>query len=57
MHAEHTIRALQSGKHVLCEKPMAASLAECEAMIDAARKAERILGVAYRLHYEPMNLG
>jgi predicted dehydrogenase len=57
MHAKYTIRALQSGKHVLCEKPMAASLAECEAMIDAARKAERILGVAYRLHYEPMNLG
>ncbi|HVJ57962.1 MAG TPA: Gfo/Idh/MocA family oxidoreductase [Terrimicrobiaceae bacterium] len=39
MHPEHTIRALQSGKHVLCEKPMAASLAECEAMIDASRKA------------------
>jgi predicted dehydrogenase len=39
MHAEYTIRALQSGKHVLCEKPMAASLAECEAMIDASRKA------------------
>jgi Oxidoreductase family, NAD-binding Rossmann fold len=56
MHAEWTIRALQSGKHVLCEKPMAASLPECEAMINAARKAERILGVAYRLHYEPMNL-
>ena len=56
MHAEYTIRALQAGKDVLCEKPMAASLAECEAMIDASRKAERILGVAYRLHYEPMNL-
>jgi predicted dehydrogenase len=56
MHAEWTIRALQSGKHVLCEKTMAASLPECEAMINAARKAERILGVAYRLHYEPMNL-
>ena len=56
MHADYTIRALQVGKHVFCEKPMAASLAECEAMIDASRKAERILGVAYRLHYEPMNL-
>jgi predicted dehydrogenase len=34
---------------------MAASLAECEAMFDASRRAERTLGVAYRLHYEPMN--
>ncbi len=56
LHAEYTIRALQAGKHVLCEKPMAATLAECEAMIDASQKAERALGVAYRLHYEPMNL-
>jgi predicted dehydrogenase len=56
MHAEYTIRGLQAGKHVLCEKPMAASLAECEAMIDASRKAGKVLGVAYRLHYEPMNL-
>jgi predicted dehydrogenase len=39
MHPEHTIRALQSGNHVLCDKPMAASLAECEAMIDGSRKA------------------
>jgi predicted dehydrogenase len=56
LHAEYTIRALQAGKHVLCEKPMAASLAECEAMIKAAGDAGRTLGVAYRLHYEPMNL-
>ncbi len=56
MHAEYTIRGLQAGKHVLCEKPMAASLAECEAMIDASRKAGKVLGVAYRLHNEPMNL-
>ena len=39
MHAEYTIRALKAGKHVLCEKPMANTPAECQAMIDAARKA------------------
>lgn len=56
MHAEFTIRGLQAGKHVLCEKPMAPSLAECEKMIAAAQAAGKQLGVAYRLHYEPLNL-
>ena len=37
-HAENTIKALNAGKHVLCEKPMATSLNDCEAMIDAAKK-------------------
>ena len=40
MHAEYTIRGHQAGKHVLSEKPMANTPAECEAMIAAARKAE-----------------
>ena len=56
MHAEYTIRALKAGKHVLCEKPMATSLEECQAMIDAAKKADRKLMIAYRCHYEPKNL-
>ncbi|HEV2424885.1 MAG TPA: Gfo/Idh/MocA family oxidoreductase [Terriglobia bacterium] len=56
MHAEYTIRAAQSGKHVLCEKPMANSIAECEQMIDACRKANRKLMVAYRCRLEPTNL-
>jgi len=55
MHAEYTIRAHQAGKHVLCEKPMATTPADCQAMIDAARKAERKLMVAYRCRYEPFN--
>jgi len=53
MHAEYTIRGLQAGKHVLSEKPMANTPAECQSMIDAARKADRKLMVAYRLRYEP----
>jgi predicted dehydrogenase len=55
MHAEYTIRGVQAGKHVLCEKPMAVSAAECQAMIDAASKANRKLMVAYRCRYEPFN--
>lgn len=55
MHAEYTIRALRAGKHVLCEKPMATTPAECRQMIAAAREAQRQLMIAYRLHYEPFN--
>jgi len=55
MHAEYTIRAHQAGKHVLSEKPMATTPADCQAMIDAARKARRKLMVAYRCRYEPFN--
>lgn len=42
-HAEISIAALRAGKHVLCEKPMATSLAECEAMVAAARQTGRFL--------------
>ena len=55
MHAEYTIRGLQAGKHVLCEKPMANTPADCQKMIDAARAANRKLMVAYRCRYEPYN--
>jgi predicted dehydrogenase len=55
MHAEYTIRGLQAGKHVLSEKPMANTPADCQSMIDAARKASRKLMVAYRCRYEPFN--
>jgi glucose-fructose oxidoreductase len=56
MHAEYTIRALKAGKHVLCEKPMATSVADAERMIAAAGAANRKLMIAYRCHYEPLNL-
>jgi predicted dehydrogenase len=55
MHAEYTVRGHQAGKHVLSEKPMANTPAECQTMIDAARKANRKLMVAYRCRYEPFN--
>ena len=53
LHAEYTIRAHKAGKHVLVEKPMANSVADCEAMIAAAKAAGRQLVVGYRLRYEP----
>jgi predicted dehydrogenase len=55
MHAEYTIRGVQAGKHVLSEKPMANTPADCQAMIDAAKKAGKKLMVAYRCRYEPFN--
>lgn len=55
MHAEHSIRAAQAGKHVLCEKPMAISVAECQAMIAASRKAGKKLMIGYRSRFEPYN--
>lgn len=56
MHKEFTIRAAQAGKHVICEKPMAVDVQECEAMIAACKKADRMLSIGYRLHFEPYNL-
>jgi predicted dehydrogenase len=53
MHCEYTIRGAQAGKHVLCEKPMAISSAECRQMIDACRQAKVKLMIAYRVHYDP----
>ena len=55
MHAEYTIRALEAGKHVLCEKPMANTPQDCERMIAAAKAAGRKLMIGYRVRYEPYN--
>src|SRR5687768_5224850 len=56
MHAEFTVRAAKAGKHVLCEKPMAISVKQCDEMIAACKAAGRKLAIAYRLHFEPNNL-
>ena len=56
MHAEYTIRAAQAGKHVICEKPMATSVEDCQRMIAACRENGVKLSIGYRLHFEPHNL-
>jgi glucose-fructose oxidoreductase len=56
MHAEYTIRAANAGVHVLCEKPMAVTADECERMITACRTNRVKLMIAYRLHFEEINL-
>jgi len=56
MHAQYTIRAAKAGKHVLCEKPMATSVADSEQMIAACKAAGVKLMIAYRCHYEATNL-
>ncbi len=57
-HAEWAIKAAEAGKHVLCEKPLALTAFEADAMIHAARKAGTFLGEAfmYRLHPQTLKL-
>ncbi|MGQ0640305.1 MAG: Gfo/Idh/MocA family oxidoreductase [Gemmatimonadaceae bacterium] len=57
MHREYTEIAARHGVHVLCEKPMAVTADECRAMRHAAESNGIKLMVAYRLHFEPANLG
>ena len=56
MHREYTERAARAGIHILCEKPMAVTEEDCEAMIRAASSSEVKLMIAYRLHFEAANL-
>ena len=56
MHAEYTIRAAQAGKHVICEKPMAISVAEGQSMVEACEAAHRKLAIGYRCQFEPHNM-
>lgn len=52
LHAPVTIQMLEAGKHVLCEKPMAMSVAEGERMIDAARRADRKLMIGHMWRFD-----
>lgn len=56
MHRQYAVAAAEAGIHILCEKPMAFTEADCEAMIQAAQTANVRLMVAYRLHFEQGNL-
>ena len=51
-HLRDTLIALRHGKHVLCEKPMAMNASECQQMVDAAARANRLLGVAHVFRFE-----
>ena len=53
MHHEYTIRAAKAGKHVICEKPMALNVKECEEMIAACNDNGVQLSIGYRMHFEP----
>ncbi|MCB0578517.1 MAG: Gfo/Idh/MocA family oxidoreductase [Phaeodactylibacter sp.] len=53
MHSEYCVRAANAGKHVFCEKPMARTVAECEAAIRACRYNRVSLAVGYRMQHEP----
>ena len=54
LHAAQTVAAAEAGKHVLCEKPMALNVAECEQMIAATRANNVKLGIAYYRHFYPV---
>lgn len=55
MHEEFVIRAAKAGKHIICEKPMAITVEQCDRMIAACREAGVMLSIGYRLHFEPFN--
>ena len=56
MHADFVVRAANAGKHVICEKPMAVSVEECDRMIDACKQAGVMFSIGYRLFFDHYNL-
>ncbi len=53
LHKEHVIKSAESGKHALCEKPMALTIAECQEMIDACAGSHVKLGIGYMRRFHP----
>lgn len=53
LHVPWTIRALEAGKHVLCEKPIALDAAEAQALIDARRRTGRLVAEAFMVRFHP----
>jgi len=56
LHAQQTIQAAEAGKHVLCEKPMALTVPDCESMIEACNKNRVKLGVCFQNRYHPAHI-
>jgi predicted dehydrogenase len=56
MHAEWTIKAIEAGKHVLCEKPFALTLAEVDSMVAASQEHKRVLAEAFMYRHHPQTL-
>jgi glucose-fructose oxidoreductase len=53
LHMRDVLVAAKAGKHVITEKPMANTVAECDAMLAACKKAKVKLSIGYRLHFDP----
>ena len=56
LHMEHALAAAAAGKHVFCEKPLEISVDRAQRIVDACKKAGKMLGVGYRLQFEPNHL-
>ena len=54
LHAEITLAALEAGLHVLVEKPLATTLPDCDAIVAAARRRDRVVAVGHELRLSPL---